>query len=249
MKRIFITFDDGRIDNLTNAIPILIKYSACATFFICFGLTDKSKKSCDAGYNGDYLSLDDIQKIMSNQLFEIGSHSFIHSSDINDIMIGHKECLKFINKDIAGISLPNSKLIGSNIDDLIKKDNTIKYIRTGRNKNIMSLFSKICFFLYRKIIKSKKLFFISNKMNVDCINKESKLIYSIPVENGTRADDIVYLINKLPNNKESKVVLMFHSIDYTKNKWSYNVKEFEKLIQTLSKMSDVSFYKLENYND
>ena len=161
MKRIFITFDDGRIDNLTNAIPILIKYSACATFFICFGLTDKSKKSCDAGYNGDYLSLDDIQKIMSNQLFEIGSHSFIHSSDINDIMIGHKECLKFINKDIAGISLPNSKLIGSNIDDLIKKDNTIEDFNIDKlryNKIIISCV--LLRFLYQVLQIIYQFFFL-----------------------------------------------------------------------------------------
>src|SRR6476619_1419319 len=39
-----VTFDDGYLDNLTNAKPILEKYDVPATIFVCSGAVDRKEE-------------------------------------------------------------------------------------------------------------------------------------------------------------------------------------------------------------
>ena len=68
-KPIVLTFDDGYIDNYTNAFPLLQKYSMLGTFFVLTGPADDGEPT--------YLSWDMIQE-MNNAGMDIQLHSRDH---------------------------------------------------------------------------------------------------------------------------------------------------------------------------
>ena len=68
-KPIILTFDDGYIDNYTNAFPLLQKYSMIGTFFVLTGPADDGEPT--------YLSWDMIQE-MDNAGMDIQLHSRDH---------------------------------------------------------------------------------------------------------------------------------------------------------------------------
>jgi peptidoglycan/xylan/chitin deacetylase (PgdA/CDA1 family) len=65
---IAITFDDGYLDNLTIALPLLEKYDLPMTLFMA------------AGFIGEegYLTADDLRFLAKHPLVTIGSHTFSH---------------------------------------------------------------------------------------------------------------------------------------------------------------------------
>ncbi|WP_425060043.1 hypothetical protein SCACP_06880 [Sporomusa carbonis] len=67
-KSILITFDDGYVNNYTNAYPILKKYGFTATFFL---ITDV------IGHNPWYMNWDQVRE-MQEQGFQFGSHTLSH---------------------------------------------------------------------------------------------------------------------------------------------------------------------------
>jgi len=80
---ICVTFDDGYRDNLTNALPILEKYSTPATIFITtYRLGQKSafdlEKSYRTGEGATFLSETEIEKLSKHPLIEIGAHTHTH---------------------------------------------------------------------------------------------------------------------------------------------------------------------------
>jgi peptidoglycan/xylan/chitin deacetylase (PgdA/CDA1 family) len=83
-KTVYITFDDGYYDNVSNALSILVKYGFKATFFIATKYTSCSSQrvKADEGfrlYNGLYMmNLKDLE-ILKNAGMEIGSHGVSHS--------------------------------------------------------------------------------------------------------------------------------------------------------------------------
>jgi peptidoglycan/xylan/chitin deacetylase (PgdA/CDA1 family) len=66
---IILTFDDGYVDNYTNAFPILQKYGMIGTFFVLTGPADEGDPT--------YLTWDMIQE-MSNSGMDIQLHSRAH---------------------------------------------------------------------------------------------------------------------------------------------------------------------------
>ncbi len=66
-RPVVITFDDGNIDNYSNALPILKKYGFVATFFVV-----------ETYVNGEeMISTDQVKELIQNG-WEIGSHSKTH---------------------------------------------------------------------------------------------------------------------------------------------------------------------------
>jgi len=68
-KPIVITFDDGYLDNYTNAFPILQKYSMLASFHIITGMVG----------NNDRLAVSHIRE-MQRAGMDFGSHTVTHRS-------------------------------------------------------------------------------------------------------------------------------------------------------------------------
>lgn len=80
---IAITFDDGYIDNLFNALPILEKYQIPATIFIIAGTIDSSEpfywdKKTPAIDRGRAMSPAEIKTLAAHPLIEIGAHTVSH---------------------------------------------------------------------------------------------------------------------------------------------------------------------------
>lgn len=70
---IAITFDDGYVDVLTNALPILERYQIPATIFVP---TDTTVKTDPAGRAR--LSWDELRELSKHPLISIGSHAVTH---------------------------------------------------------------------------------------------------------------------------------------------------------------------------
>lgn len=71
-KTVCITFDDGYLDNYTNAYPILKKYNLPAAIFV---VIDRIGKRLG---NDDYMNWRQIEEVAGSGLISIGSHSMTH---------------------------------------------------------------------------------------------------------------------------------------------------------------------------
>ena len=83
-----------------------------------------------------------------------------------------------------------------------------------------------------------------NKHNIIDINSIDKFkICSLVIKKDTRIKNLINFIEKY-KNKDVCLVLMFHSIvKKPKNKWEYQEKDFEKLVQYLSQNVSVKTLK------
>lgn len=68
-KPVVVTFDDGYVDNLRHAFPILEKYNVKATIFV---ITDY------IGLYPNYLTWEDAKKLQDSGLIDIESHTLSH---------------------------------------------------------------------------------------------------------------------------------------------------------------------------
>ncbi|MBL0388843.1 polysaccharide deacetylase family protein [Tumebacillus sp. ITR2] len=95
-KVVVITFDDGYLDNYTDAYPILLKYHAPATIFV---ITDSIKRD-------NHMKWSQMQEMHKHGI-EFGSHMVYHS---NFLHTSHDQIaweLKMSKKDLeAGLNSP-----------------------------------------------------------------------------------------------------------------------------------------------
>jgi peptidoglycan/xylan/chitin deacetylase (PgdA/CDA1 family) len=71
-----VTFDDGYVDFLTNAFPILEQYGIPATLFVCAGKVERQA----LGNHLPLLRWDQIRTLQHSGLIEIGSHALTHQA-------------------------------------------------------------------------------------------------------------------------------------------------------------------------
>lgn len=96
-KTVAITFDDGYLDNLEHAYPILEKYQAKATIYVVVDRHDRDWSTYKkAHHNSGELArepkLNDVQvkQLADSGLIEIGSHTMTHA---NLAKLDDAECL------------------------------------------------------------------------------------------------------------------------------------------------------------
>lgn len=79
----YLTFDDGYLDNLLVAYPILEKYNLKATIFVNPEFVDPSKgvRTLDSSKGGTlgFLNWDEISYLEQSNVFDIQSHSMSHN--------------------------------------------------------------------------------------------------------------------------------------------------------------------------
>jgi peptidoglycan/xylan/chitin deacetylase (PgdA/CDA1 family) len=73
-----VTFDDGRLDNLLNAWPILREFDATAHFFVSTGLIGASASSPRNGVVDRYLTVEHLRKMLAEGA-SVGSHGRSHT--------------------------------------------------------------------------------------------------------------------------------------------------------------------------
>jgi len=105
-KTLALTFDDGYLDNLSEAAPILKKYNLSATLFVI----------CDSVGTDRYLNWEQIKQL-SDQNWQIGAHTKTHPNlttlskeDMEDQIASCKtEIEKNIGKPVKFFSYPAGK--------------------------------------------------------------------------------------------------------------------------------------------
>jgi len=115
-RPLIITFDDGYLDNYTNAFPILQKYSMVASFYIITGMIG----------NNDRLTISQIRE-MEMAGMDFGSHTITHRS-LAGLTIG--EVTTELNKSKFDLE----QIIGRSVDFIAYpcgsyKDETLRIAR------------------------------------------------------------------------------------------------------------------------
>ncbi|SPL72450.1 polysaccharide deacetylase family protein [Acinetobacter stercoris] len=86
-KTVAITFDDGYLDNLSNAYPVLEKYRAKATVYVVVDRHDRDWSTYKKAHHNSgelmhepKLNDEQVQLLSNSGLVEIGSHTLTHAN-------------------------------------------------------------------------------------------------------------------------------------------------------------------------
>jgi hypothetical protein len=247
MKYVIFSFDDGRKDTYDVAYKLLKQYECTASIHVTTGLIDGSIKKVvnNPFQNIEGMSINDIVE-MSNDGFDISSHSDMHTNEETDLKISLTKLINWglLRDDYLLFSSPYSEIYKGNFSlysNMLERNN-IRYLRSGNQLRRSGILYCILFVI-QMILKSKILFYILNKKNIMttndiCTNETSNvvIIKATAVRYWNTIKQLRYFLNKLKN--ETVVVFLFHSIMYekdivTKNNWTFTAEKFEELLKIL----------------
>ena len=242
MKKVVLTFDDGREDQYTNAVRIMNKYNLKGTIFVTTGFVDgaiQNREDLFPSSGGMAMTIEQVRACIS-QGHEIGAHSDKHTNRIEDVEMSISK-LKEWTKDILpsdykfGFASPSSDIYEENYSVFAKQIQNVKYIRTSVQVRRNGLFYTFLFMI-NKIIKNNRLFYVLNKKYVK--KKYDGIITSVPIRSDTSLENIKYLIESI--DKDDICVLLFHGIltkeenQKKKDCWYYSANKFEELCKYLN---------------
>ncbi|MCL2488889.1 MAG: polysaccharide deacetylase family protein, partial [Oscillospiraceae bacterium] len=75
-KPVMITFDDGFLNNITYAVPLLEQYGMRAVIAVVGKYTEDSEASGDRNPSYAYLNWEDIRQLIASDIVEIQNHSY-----------------------------------------------------------------------------------------------------------------------------------------------------------------------------
>ena len=250
-KKIVLSFDDGRLDTFENAIPIMDKYGIPATINITTDFILHPNKYCSFKSAGNKaMSVDQIQEIYKKG-YEIASHGNEHLNNPDDIRKSVELLHEWGVEKVYGFASPTSAINENNFSDfkILLDEGTLSYIRSGLQVRQQGLLYT-GLYVIQNVVKSNYLFWRLNKRLVIKDSALPLLEYGISVSKDTTVDQIIYLINKMP--QDSMVILILHSIlskdasGYGLDKWYWSKTQFEELC---SRLSNHSMYRLIRNND
>lgn len=114
-RSVAVTFDDGFLDNFTNAFPVLKQHGFTATIFM---VTDKirenNQEKNNDGVDEQYLSRDQLHR-MADEGITIGSHSRTHRKPANipfeqareEIIQSRTRLEQILNRPVRWFSYPS----------------------------------------------------------------------------------------------------------------------------------------------
>lgn len=128
MKRVLITFDDGRNDSIHYALPFLNKYGIKATFFITTGYVDGTYRS-DKWYSAEApMRVEDIIHLR-NEGHEIALHGDRHCTNPEDFTACVKKMNTWLKQNSKyGFSLPGSRMTDYPIEKFLQEKKMIFFI-------------------------------------------------------------------------------------------------------------------------
>lgn len=252
---IAFSFDDGRLDNYTNAYSILKKYGLPATFNITTGyikgVIDKEKFEFP-----EPMTIEMVKEIFENGNYEIAGHGNQHINTVEDIVSGINELCEILHTRYLwgsnnGFASPGSDLTESMYNSM-KVDldsNRISYIRVSccyKNNRHLKVF-------FRKLSRILKWPWIYRLAFQDSLITEvdKNRLYSIPVLASATIGQVKALL--LQAIKEKKAcILMFHSIvprNTVRNTWDYPSETFEAICKMLSDFQSKNMLEVKTVMD
>lgn len=140
---VLITFDDGYLDNYTNAYPILKKYGLKATIFVITGFMDRGQPG--------YFTWGQAAEMEASGLISIESHTVTHSSltDLNEeqmqreIKASKADIERRLGKQVEFLAYPTGTY-NLHIAALVKEAGykgafTVKYGNVDQASNLFAL--------------------------------------------------------------------------------------------------------------
>ena len=140
-KPILITFDDGYLDNFTNAYPIMKKYGFTATIFL---VTNK------VGHEENFMSWDQV-RTMQKDGFVFGSHTVSHAAltkvsreqGIMELIDSRKELERQLGVKSRYFAYPTG-VYNLQVEEMVKQAGykaafTIRYGQAGTESNPYAL--------------------------------------------------------------------------------------------------------------
>ena len=246
MKYVILSFDDGRLDNYTNAFPILKKNNLTATFNIISDfILHSDSYTCFGSACNKAMSVANLVECQ-NYGIEIALHGATHKNTVQDVLQNVKDLNDMgIDTDGVGFASPFSELTEKNCDaiySLVEKGD-ISYMRTGIQTRRMGI-KYVLLSAINRLLRCKTLFWFLNKSNVLQPSKFPKLMKGVSITKATTVNEVKFCVNKL---KESEaIILIFHSIlnksdkGYNKDRWFWDADKLERLCSFLNENSDVS---------
>jgi peptidoglycan/xylan/chitin deacetylase (PgdA/CDA1 family) len=154
-KPIMITFDDGYLDNYTNAYPIMKKYGFTATIFVVTNLV---------GNDPRFITWDQVREMQQNGIV-FGSHTVNHKSltsltkeqIMDELIQSRDEMAKQLGKPPRYFAYPTGTY-NSAIEDMVRAAGykaafTIQYGQVGADSDLYAL-ERIPIFKGQKTFRS-----------------------------------------------------------------------------------------------
>lgn len=241
MKKIVLSFDDGRLDTYTNAYRILDKYGMkCTVNIVTDFITNEDKYDCFNSADNKSMSVEQVCTLEKNGI-EIACHGHTHKNSKEDILANIEALRKMgIDTSAIGFASPRSEITEKNdygIGDLLE-DKVLLYVRSGVQIRREGFFYALCSYMER-ITHSKRLFYFLNKRNIISDVGNVKILPSVAITKHTTIKQISYLIDKMQDNETA--ILMFHSVigenekGYNADNWYFDIQRFEELCQLLNR--------------
>jgi peptidoglycan/xylan/chitin deacetylase (PgdA/CDA1 family) len=140
-KPVLITFDDGYLDNYTNAYPILKKYGFTATIFLITNLV---------GHDERYLTWEQVRE-MQRDGFVFGSHTVSHKAltalsreqALEELLSSRQEIERQLGSKVRYFAYPTGAY-NSQVEEMVKQAGykaafTIRFGQAGAESNPYAL--------------------------------------------------------------------------------------------------------------
>jgi peptidoglycan/xylan/chitin deacetylase (PgdA/CDA1 family) len=109
-----LTFDDGTVDNVELLLPLLTELGLPATIFVCPGLLGEGHFAMPPSAEVRLMNLEELLKLASSPLIEIGSHTNLHSDlskasreeAYEDMVSSKQELERFLKTTINTFAYP-----------------------------------------------------------------------------------------------------------------------------------------------
>lgn len=241
MKYIVLSFDDGREDFYTNALPIIKKNRLTATLNVVTDFIGGHRNASEmASADNKFVSWEEVKECEAAGI-EIASHSSNHTNAIDKI---RKADQIFRRRNISGykggFASPNSCIWSRNIKKYgeVGSDGAVSYIRSG-NQLRRDGKIRLLYYLVMRFTGSRYFFCLYHKRNIIKLG-ESLLFYpSVSCDRNTTVKQIVKLIQGMKDGEAA--ILLFHSIlkpsdpGYGKDKWYTDERIFRAICSYISR--------------
>ena len=254
--RIALSFDDCRGDNYRVVREILEPMSIQATFNITTGYVSGELDQSNLPCKNEPLSIEEVQYIYANPIFEIAGHGFAHKNSLVDWTHGINDLKQWLGEEWCsggiGVASPHCGITQNGIEQITKELDNLKinYIRIGL-KNQKQLIQRVISKAARDT-GNKFLFILPIRSTLrQAVCK--KTMHSVPVLHQHTMKQMRYLIEYVMEQRDD-CVLQIHSVlkrdePFYDDMFSIDFDMFEKFIKWLNDLRNKNKIKIDRCID